>query len=73
MMTRSYNKYYCGTDQSKLNDLAFSMSFPTELGGWTVAPSLNYVILVSDDIRATDIYGTDSDFFFVGVSLSKSF
>lgn len=41
--------------------------------GWTVAPSPNYVTLVSDDIRAIDIYGTDSDFFFVGVSLSKSF
>jgi hypothetical protein len=69
----SYNKYYWGTDQSKLNDLAFSVSFPTEIAGWAVAPSLNYVTLVSDDIRATDIYGTDSDFFFVGVSFSKSF
>jgi len=69
----SYNKYYWGTDQSKLNDLALSVSFPVEIAGWTVAPSLNYVTLVSDDIRATDIYGTDSDFFFAGVSLSKRF
>ena len=69
----SYNKYYWGTDQSKLNDLTLSVSFPMEIGGWTVAPSLNYVTLVSDDIRATDAYGTDSDFFFVGVSFSKSF
>jgi hypothetical protein len=44
-----------------------------EIAGWTVAPSLNYVTLVSDDIRDTDMYGTDSDFFFAGVSLSKSF
>jgi len=69
----SYNKYYWGTDQSKLNDLTFSVSFPFEIGGWTVAPGLNYVTLVSDDIRATDAYGTDSDFFFAGVSLSISF
>jgi hypothetical protein len=69
----SYNKYYWGTDQSKLNDLAFSVSFPIEIGGLTVAPGLNYVTLLSDDIRATDTYGTDSDFFFAGVSLSKSF
>jgi len=69
----SYNKYYWGTDQSKLNDLTFSVSFPVEIAGWSVAPSLNYVTLLSDDIRDTDAYGTDSDFFFLGVSLTKSF
>ena len=69
----SYNKYYWGTDQSKLNDLAFSVSFPIEIAGWTVAPSLNYITLLSDDIRDTDAYGTDSDFFFAGICLSKSF
>jgi hypothetical protein len=69
----SYNKYYWGTDQSKLNDLTLSASFPMEIAGCTLAPSLNYVTLLSDDIRDTDAYGTDSDFFFVGVSLSKSF
>ncbi len=69
----SYNKYYWGTDQSKLNDLAFSVAFPMEVAGWTLAPSLNYVTLVSDDIRDTDAYGTDSDFFFAGIGLSKRF
>ena len=69
----SYNKYYWGTDQSKLNDLAFSVAFPFEVKGWTVTPSLNYVTLVSDDIRDTDTYGTDSDFFFAGVGVSKKF
>src|SRR4030042_708603 len=62
----SYNKYYWGTDQSKLNDLAFSVSFPVEIKGWTLLPSLNYVTLLSDDIRNTDAYGSDSDFFFTG-------
>ncbi len=69
----SYNKYYWGTDQSKLNDLTFSVAFPMEVAGLTVTPSLNYVTLLSDDIRDTDAYGTDSDFFFAGVSLSKRF
>lgn len=69
----SYNKYYWGTDQTKLNDLAFSVSFPMEIAGWTVSPSLNYITLLSDDIRDTDAYGTESDFFFAGISLSKSF
>jgi hypothetical protein len=69
----SYNKYYWGTDQSKLNDMAFSVSFPVAISGWLMVPSLNYVTLLSDDIRDTDVYGTDSDFFFAGISLSKSF
>jgi hypothetical protein len=69
----SYNKYYWGTDQSKLQDLAFSVSFPVEIVGWTVSPSLNYVTLVSDDIRSTDAYRTESDYFFAGVSMSKGF
>ncbi len=69
----SYNKYYWVTDQSKLQDLTFSVSFPMEIAGWTLSPSLNYITLVSDDIRDTDVYGTDSDFFFAGISLSKSF
>jgi len=69
----SYNKYYWATDQSKFNDLAFSVSFPLEIAGWTVKPSLSYVTLLSDDIRDTDAYGTDSDFLFTGISFSKSF
>jgi hypothetical protein len=69
----SYDKYYWGTDQSKLNDLAFSASFPFEVACWTIKPSANYVTLVSDDIRDTDVYGTSSDFFFAGIGASKSF
>ena len=69
----SYNKFYWETDQSKLNDLALSISFPIEFNGWTLAPSLNYVTLLSDDIRDSDAHGTDSDFFFTGIGLSKRF
>lgn len=69
----SYNDYYWGTDQSKLNDIVFSASFPFDVGGWTITPSVNYVTLVSDDIRDTDAYGTDSDFFFAGIGASKRF
>lgn len=69
----SYNEYYWGTDQSKLNDLVLSVSFPVASGDWTLTPSLNYVTLLSDDMRDTDAYGTDSDFFFAGVRVSKRF
>ncbi|MFZ2148227.1 MAG: hypothetical protein WAV28_13495 [Sedimentisphaerales bacterium] len=69
----SYNKYYWGIEQSKLNDLVFSVSFPLEVSGWMVKPSLSYVTLLSDAIRDTDAYGTDSDFFVAGIGLLKSF
>ena len=70
----SYNKYYWGTDQSKMQDLTLAVSFPMEIGGgWTLTPSLNYVTLLSDDIRATDINRRESDYFFTGLSLTKSF
>ena len=69
----SYNKYYWGLSDSKANDLVLSASFPFEIGGWTVNPSFNYVTLVSDSIGDTNAYGTDDDFFFGGIGLSKGF
>lgn len=69
----SYNKYYWGIEQSKLNDIMFSGSFLLEVSGWMVKPNLSYVTLLSDDIRDTGAYGTDSDFFVVGIGLLKSF
>ena len=69
----SYNKYYWGLSSDKANDLTLSASFPFEIGGWTVNPSINYVTLVSSDVKRTNAYGTDDDFFFVGIGLSKGF
>ena len=69
----AYNKYYWGTTQEKMQDLTISISFPMEIAGWTVSPSLNYVTLLSDDIRKTDTYGTEGSVFFAGIGLSKSF
>jgi hypothetical protein len=69
----SYDKYYWGLSDSKTNDLVLSACFPFEIGGWTVNPSLNYVTLISDDIRSTNAYGSDSDFFYVGIGVYKGF
>lgn len=69
----SYDKYYWGIDQSKINDLVLSVSLPFEVEGITITPSVNYVTLLSDDIRDTDVYGTASDFFFIGIGLTKKF
>ncbi|MCF7955266.1 MAG: hypothetical protein K9M75_05655 [Phycisphaerae bacterium] len=68
-----YNNFYWGTTDGGLNDLALSMSFPFEIAGFTVAPSINYVTLVDGGIRATDSFAQSSDYFFTGFSLSKSF
>lgn len=69
----SYNKYYWGLERSKLQDFTFSLSFPVEVGSWSVTPSLNYVTLVTHDLRETDAYRKESDYFFAGVSMSTSF
>ncbi|MDD5135083.1 MAG: hypothetical protein PHP01_06715 [Phycisphaerae bacterium] len=70
----TYNKDYWGIDDSRLNDLAFTIALPIDLGnGWTVQPSLNYVTLVDGKIRDSDAYSTSSDYLFAGVSIGKSF
>jgi hypothetical protein len=70
----SYNKFYWGPDKSKLNDLVLSLALPFEIGGLTIMPSVNYVTLVSDEIRRTDAYGSDSDdLWYAGVGFAKEF
>jgi hypothetical protein len=78
----TYNKDYWanGDDPTKsvthsgLNDLTFTAALPMELGGgWIFKPSLNYVTLVDSKIRDADTYSSSSDYFFTGLSVSKSF
>lgn len=68
-----YNDFYWGLKGSRLNDLTLSLALPMDGGGWTVAPSINYVTLLSDGLRATDAYAQKSDYVFMGIGLSKSF
>jgi len=70
----TYNKDYWGIDEGRLNDLALTVGLPIDMGnGWAVKPSFNYVTLVDGKIRNADTYSTPSDYFFTGVSISKSF
>ena len=73
--SQSYNEFYWGApaDDSAFNDLVVSVAFPMTFGGWTVAPSVNYVTLLDSDVRKTDAYATDSDYLFTGISVSTSF
>jgi hypothetical protein len=68
-----YNTYYWSIDDDCFNDLSVSVAFPMEIGGWTFSPSINYVTLLDSDLRESDVYAGGSDYFFTGISLSKSF
>ncbi len=69
-----YNAGYWGdTENAGLNDLTLSISFPFEIAGFSVSPSLNFVTLVDGGIGSTDAYAQSSDYFFTGISFSKSF
>ena len=67
-----YNKSYWGPDKSALNDLVLSAAFPFEVAGFTVTPSVNYVTLMSDDIRAPNTYA-QNDMWVVGVGFAQDF
>jgi len=67
-----YNEFYWGPDKSAMNDLVLSAAFPFEVAGFTVTPSVNYVTLMSDEIRSPNAYGSN-DTWFAGVGLSKEF
>lgn len=71
--SKSYNIYNWEVEHSSLNDFALSVSFPVEVDEWTFAPSINYVTLTDGKIRKSDAYSTESDYFFVGLSLSRRF
>ena len=57
-----------------MNDRVLTLAFPFQWVGFDVTASLNYVTLVSDDIRRTDAYGRGrDDSFYAVISLAKAF
>lgn len=76
----NYNEYYWGgVDDGALNDLNLRLAFPTELGTWTLTPSVNYTMVVDSKLRDFNQSGYDqgyddsSNYLYVGVGLAKSF
>ena len=67
-----YNKSYWGPDKSELNDLVLSAAFPFEAAGFAITPSVNYITLIGDDIRASNTYG-QNDMWVVGIGFAKEF
>lgn len=69
--TSSYNDAYFGVDDGGFNDLTLSVALPVCFaGGWTVAPSLSYAMMLDSDIRTAT---GKSDNLYGGISISKSF
>lgn len=66
-----YNDLYWSVDESQFNDLTLSIGFPFEIKGISVTPSINYMTLLGDDIKAAA--GDNEDRFWVGVSTGFSF
>lgn len=73
--SKSFNTGYWDepVDGSSLSDLAFSAAFPVTIGNWTLSPNLNFVTILSSDMRKADTYDTASDYLFAGLNLSTSF
>lgn len=67
-----YNEFYWGPGKSAMNDLVLSAAFPFEVAGFSVTPSVNYVTLMSDEIRSPNSYGSN-DTWYAGVGFSKEF
>ncbi|HBG77762.1 MAG TPA: hypothetical protein DDW84_02775 [Phycisphaerales bacterium] len=82
-----YNEWYWANandsdksvTRSAFNDLALKASLPFALAnGWSITPSISYVILVDGRIRDADTYAKSgktngSNYFVAGVSIGKSF
>ena len=75
-----YNKGYWGVKPNgnnigeNLNDLVLTLAFPFQWAGFDVTASLNYVTLMSDDIRRSDAYGMGrDDSFYAGIGFAKEF
>ena len=67
----SYNRGYFGADGGGFNDLTLWAGLPICFpDGWTFKPSINYSMMLSDDIRTATV---NSDNIWGGVSLSKTF
>jgi uncharacterized protein (TIGR02001 family) len=66
-----YNEFYWGLDDGKANDMLLTAALPFEMCGWTVTPSLNYMKVMSNELKNAG--GNATDAFYTGISLSTSF
>jgi hypothetical protein len=66
----SYNDGYFGINDSKFNDLTLSSGLCVQIDSWMVRPSINYSMMLSEDIRRAT---SKSDNIWWGVGLSRSF
>jgi hypothetical protein len=66
----AYNKGYALAQDGKFNDLTLTAGIPLCFGNWTVKPSINYSMMLSDEVRENTV---SSDNLWGGVSISCNF
>lgn len=70
---KKYNNGYWGVNSSALNDLTLGAAFPFAAGPVTVTPSLNYIILTDSDIKGSNAFNADNEYFFAGIGIAMEF
>lgn len=70
---KDYNNYYWVVPSSKVNDLVVGVGFPFEVGKVSVTPSVTYIALLDNAIKATNMYNVDNNYVVVGVGASLAF
>ena len=68
--TSRYNKGYFDTRGGKMNDWTSSIALPFYIGAWSIKPSANYSMMLSDAVRTVT---EKSDNFWVGLTISTEF
>jgi hypothetical protein len=68
--TDNYNDFYFGVGDAALNDLTLSIALPICVDKLTIKPSINYSMMIDDDIRAAT---GKSDNLWGGISAALSF
>ena len=66
----AYNKGYLLAEEGKFNDLTLTTGLPFCFGNWTLKPSINYSMMLSDEVRGNT---ENSDNLWGGLSLSCNF
>ena len=70
---KKYNNGYWGVNSNALNDITLGAAFPFAVGPVSVTPSVNYIILADSDIKGSNRFDTDNEYFFAGIGISMEF
>ncbi len=65
-----YNKGYFDAEGGGMNDWTMSFALPVCMGSWTFKPSINYSMMLDDNVRDNTLH---SDNIWTGISITRYF